>query len=260
MVNRTDWVDVQWPTWIAQPPIVLESVASTNTYLAHQARIRDLPEGTLVVADSQSQGRGKRERTWFSPLGGSIYVSILLRPNFPPAYAQLPTLIMAAASAGAIQHRYRVPARVKWPNDILIENRKIGGILTESVLAGSQIDYLILGLGLNCNIPAHVWPEDLRSKAASIGDWVSVPIDRGDLLERILDIFGRDYQRALQGDFDSSLRGWRSLNDTLGRPVCILTPSGPIEGIAEGVLTDGALLLQDPSSGGHREIRLGEVV
>ncbi len=259
-MDRTDWRDIRWPEWIAGPVTWLNSVDSTNSYLASLVRAKDLPEGAMVIAETQTRGRGKRDRTWFSPPGGSIYVSILLRPGFLPAYAHLPTLMMAAAAAGAIQHRFQIQARVKWPNDIQIEGLKIGGILTEAVLRGTRIDYLILGLGLNCNIPAEAWPGDLGSKAASLCDWVNGPVDRGDLLAQILDIFGRDYRLALEGDFDSAVRGWRSLNDTLGRLVRILTPSGPAEGVAEGLLTDGALVLRNPSTGTHREIRLGEVI
>ncbi len=259
-MDRTDWSDIHWPEWIAGPVTWLNSVDSTNSCLANMARAKDLPEGALVIAETQTQGRGKRERTWFSPPGGSIYVSILLRPGFLPAYAHLPTLMMAAAAAGTIQHRFRIQARVKWPNDIQIEGRKIGGILTEAVLRGTRIDYLILGLGLNCDVPADAWPGDLRSKAASLADWVEGPVDRGELLAQILDIFGRDYRLALEGDYDSAVRGWKSLNDTLGRSVRIQTPSGTAEGIAEGLLTDGALVLRHPSTGVYREIRLGEVI
>lgn len=259
-MDRTDWNNIRWPDWIAGPVVWLNSVDSTNSYLAHLVRAKDLPEGAMVIAETQTQGRGKRERTWFSPPGGSIYVSILLRPAFLSVYAQLPTLIMAAATAAAIQHRFRIQSRVKWPNDIQIEGRKIGGILTEAVLRGTRIDYLILGLGLNCNVPAEAWPGDLGSKAASLNDWVEGPVDRGELLAQVLDIFGRDYRLALEGGFDSAVRGWKSLNDTLGRPVRILTPSGSVEGVAEGLLTDGALVLRNPSTGEQREVRLGEVI
>ncbi len=259
-MDRTDWSKTHWPEWIAGPVTWLNSVDSTNSYLANRVRSEDLPEGAMVIAETQTHGRGKRERPWFSPPGASIYVSILLRPGFPPAYAQLPTLIMAAAAAGAIQHRFRIQARVKWPNDIQVEGLKIGGILTEAVLRGTRIDHLILGFGLNCNVPADAWPGDLRSKAASLNDWIGGSVNREALLVQILDIFGRDYRLALEGDFDSAVRGWRSLNDTLGCPVRILTPSGPVEGVAEGLLTDGALVLRNPSTHEHREIRLGEVI
>lgn len=253
------WHQVAWPEWILRPPVVLETVDSTNNYALRLARQEHAPEGTLVIAEAQTAGRGRRDRRWFSPRGRSIYASVILRPRFGAPLAQLPTLLAAAAAAAAVQHLYGLPARVKWPNDIQINGRKLGGILTESALSGQRIDYLVVGLGLNCNLLAGEWPEELRRAGTSLALELGRPVARAELLAQVLRILGRDYQCCQQGEGEAAMRGWRNLNVTLGRRVQVTLPTGSLTGTAEDLLSDGSLQLREEGTGRSLRVRLGEI-
>ena len=259
MSSGPDWRQTNWPDWIQRPPLILESVDSTNTYVKHLASEQQAPEGTLVIAETQTAGRGRQGRSWFSPSGRSIYASWLLRPDFSPRYAQIPTLLASAAAAAAIQHLYSLPARVKWPNDVLIEDRKIGGILTESAVAGERIAFLLVGLGLNCNVESELWPAELRKTATSIQECLGRTVDRTELLSLILRIFGEDYHRLKQGRHEEALRGWRALNVTLGQQTCLRMPHREIRGFAEALLPDGGLRLREALTGASVDVRAGEI-
>lgn len=255
----TQWQALPWPDWIQRPVRVFDSIDSTNS-LAMRLAVRErVPEGTLVIAENQTAGRGRMQRKWYSLPGGSLYVSLVLRPDLPASCAHVPTLLAASSVAAAVAHLYRLPARVKWPNDVMVEGRKLGGILTESVLKNGRIDSLVVGLGVNCNLNLEALPEDLRVSAVSLSSLLGREIERGQLLLRVLDIFHRDYRLCLDGDVEKSIRGWRALNASIGSTMSVTTPEGVIEGIAERLLDDGTLVLREQSTQRLLEIRAGEI-
>ena len=257
--EEPSWLQAAWPQWVRQPPVVLDTIDSTNNYAIRLAREQQAPEGTLVIAEAQTAGRGRRDRRWHSPERRSIYASVVLRPTFLAPFAQLPTLLASAAAAAAVQHLYGLPARVKWPNDIQINERKLGGILTESALSGQRIDYLVIGLGLNCNLLAGDWPEGLRSTSTSLALELGRPVARAELLAQVLRILGRDYQCCQRGEREAAIRGWRNLNVTLGCRVNVTVPGGTLTGTAEELLSDGSLQLRDEQTGRCLRVRLGEI-
>lgn len=142
-----------------------EETDSTN------ARARELadqgaPEGTLVVAERQTQGRGRKGRIWFSPPGAGIYASLILRPSIPPHEATRITFVTAVAAAEALLHLTDLNVRIKWPNDILVNGKKVAGILTEISTERGAVDYAVVGLGMNVNTPG--FPDDISERATSI--------------------------------------------------------------------------------------------
>ncbi len=257
--NQPGWQEAPWPAWVKCPPTVLDTVDSTNTYALRLAREHQAPEGTLVIAEEQTAGRGRRERRWHSPRGLSIYASVVLRPSFAAPFAQLPTLLASAATAASLQHLYQLPARVKWPNDVQLEGKKLGGILTESVLSGQRIEFLVVGMGVNCNVSAEDWPEELRGKATAVAQELGHFIDRTQLLAQILKILGRDYALCQKGEYEVAMRGWRSLNVSLGRQVNLELADGTLQGTADELLPDGTMQLRESETGRMVNVRIGEV-
>ncbi|HYY25123.1 MAG TPA: biotin--[acetyl-CoA-carboxylase] ligase, partial [Candidatus Udaeobacter sp.] len=140
---------------------------STNNFarrLAEQAT----PAGTIVIAERQTQGRGRAGRSWISPPYVNLYLSIVLRPELPPAEAPQITLMAAVALAETVASFMPLPALIKWPNDILVNGKKLAGILTEASSTSERIDFVILGIGINLNFPEKLMPEAIRQRATSL--------------------------------------------------------------------------------------------
>ena len=219
-----------------------ERLPSTN------ARARELAtrgaSDLAVVAAEQTGGRGRRDRTWASPPGG-IWLSILLRPAVPAAHAPVYTLSGAVAVADAVPAA--VGARIKWPNDVLVGERKLAGVLTETATTGGELDWVIVGIGLNANVdPADLPGEDPTSLRAELG-----PVDRRQLAQRII-----ERTHELAGAPAEILPAWRGLADTLGRRVRVETDSETIVGEAVDVIFPGALIVETPR--GRRTVATGE--
>jgi len=212
------------------------------------ARARELAtrgaNDLAVVAAEQTGGRGRRDRTWASPPGG-IWLSILLRPTAPAAHAPVYTLGGAVAVADAVPAA--VGARIKWPNDVLVGGRKLAGVLTETATTGGELDWVIVGIGLNANVdPADLPGEDPTSLRAELG-----PVDRRQLAQRMI-----ERTHELAGAPAEILPAWRRLADTLGRRVRVETDTETIVGEAVDVTFPGALVVETP--GGRRTVAAGE--
>ncbi len=188
----------------------------------------------VVLADHQTGGRGRLDRAWASPSGG-VWMSIVCRPDIPPAHAPITTLAAAVATTEAVQNR-GVDAGIKWPNDVLAgpAERKLAGILTEMEGEADRVSWIVVGIGLNANIAADRLPEQATSLRLEVGD-----IDRADLTRDILERFDRF--RRTPGDV---LGRWEELSWTLGRAVRVSTPTGEIEGEAVDVEFPGTLVIQ----------------
>jgi BirA family biotin operon repressor/biotin-[acetyl-CoA-carboxylase] ligase len=226
-----------------------ESVGSTNDEV-RRLGLAGAPEGVVVVAEEQRAGRGRRGRSWESPLGG-VYLSALLRPACHPAAAPRLTLCAALAVAEALADAGAAP-RIKWPNDVLIDGRKVCGILLELVAREDLVDFVVIGIGLNVNNPPP------GPDATSLGAAVGRRLDRVAVCRSVLRRLDAVYGDFRSGGWPALLDRWRAWCDTLGRLVRVAGVGGVCEGRAVDVDGDGALLLST-ADGGSLRLLAGEV-
>jgi len=242
---------------------VLGEVASTNTHTAALAE-ENVPHGTVVVAESQTAGRGRLGRHWHSPSGKNLYCSVLLRTM--PAREQQPlwlswiSLIAALAVSRAVQVTTSLKPSVKWPNDILIGNRKLGGILCESSGVGTAHATVVVGIGLNVNVRRDEFPEELREIATSLAIEAGHPCDRTALLAALLGEMETRCESFLAGNHEDILKEYMLRCSTVGQRVRIELAHGEqMDGTAESIQTDGSLrVIRDDRT--TADIRAGDVV
>lgn len=233
------------------------SVGSTNDLLKEAAR-QGVAEGLVFVADEQTAGRGRRGRSWLAPPGSSLLSSTLLRPTWlPPADAFLITMLIAVAVAEAIETTSGLPVGLKWPNDIQIAGRKLGGILVESELGDGQLNWVIAGCGLNVNWQPQAVPE-LTGFATSLSYELGRTLDRRELLRAVLLRLDARYRDLRLGARSALTADWRSRLTTLGQRVQVERSQSDLLGVAEDVTLDGALVVRD-AHGTQHIITAGDV-
>jgi BirA family transcriptional regulator, biotin operon repressor / biotin---[acetyl-CoA-carboxylase] ligase len=236
-------------TFLLKGPIHYhETLGSTND-LAKELGSKGAPEGTVVVAETQTRGRGRLGRDWNSPPGAGLYVSLLLRPALPPEELPQITLTAAVAVAKAVVAVTGLTPGIKWPNDLLWDGKKLGGILTEMETESDCIRHLVVGVGVNVN--NRDFPPELEATATSLTLAGGVAVSRLRLLRAYLEEFDALYGRFLNREFDAILSQWKEYAVTLGRVVTVRQGLKEISGLAVAVAPDGALLI---------ETRPGEVV
>jgi len=231
-----------------------ESIGSTNDR-AYELAEAGAPEGTLVIAETQTRGKGRMGRKWVSPKKGGIYMSVVLRPDIEMDVIPTITLIAAASIVRSIKETCKLEAGIKWPNDILVNGKKVCGILTEMKAQPDRIDFVVLGIGMNVNTSAGKLPADGTSlKAESF-----IHLDRVRFARRMLEEFEDDYLRFKSGGF-SSLRGeCKVLSLVLGKRVKIEQHHRLVEGTALDIDEKGALIVRGDDGAVHR-IFSGDVV
>ena len=244
--------------WLGQQTIFCFDVVETTNIEANRLGREGKPEGTLVVANAQTRGRGRQGRTWISPAGTGLYCSMVLRPACVPDRLPVLTLAAGVAGAAAIQQVGLTP-ELKWPNDVLISGRKVGGILTEIVFDRKKIDFVILGIGINVNTEAEAFPASFKKQATSLKLSLGKPVSRIALVQNLLAKFEDYYRLFSKGDSLSIIHSWSELDSTLGREVEVALPEGRLLGMAEAVGPDGTLLVRDITNRLHR-IVAGDVV
>ncbi|MGD6831551.1 biotin--[acetyl-CoA-carboxylase] ligase [Sutcliffiella halmapala] len=225
-----------------------ESVTSTQK-IAHQLAYDGALEGTLVVAEEQTAGRGRLNRAWHSPMSTGVWMSLILRPNLPPAKAPQLTLLTAVAIAQAIEEVTSLRTDIKWPNDILINKKKTVGILTEMQAEADKINSVIIGMGINVNQELEHFPEELHSIATSLAIELGKPVNRAELIQVILLKFENLYHRYLEHGFYPIKLLWESYAISIGKKIIARTITGTLEGTAKGITEDGVLMLEDDT--GH---------
>jgi BirA family biotin operon repressor/biotin-[acetyl-CoA-carboxylase] ligase len=241
------WRDVEWH----------EAIDST------QRRARDLadagaPEGTVVLADRQSSGRGRLGRTWFSPPGVSVMCTVVLRPPCDPtAVAPLP-LVAGLAVADAVRGATGLAAGLKWPNDVQVGGRKVAGVLAELLGEVDRVSAVLLGVGLNVNLREDALPAELAPTATSLRIACGRPLDRIDVAARLLAAIEARYARFLAEGFRGMRSEWNTLSLLTGQEVEIVGAGPTVGGRVQGVDDDGALLLGG-SGGATRRVVAGEV-
>lgn len=235
---------------IGRPYHFLLSVDSTNLELRRLAEA-GAPEGTVVVADEQTAGRGRRGRSWLSSPGSGVWMSVLLHPTVPPAQAGLLTLMSAVAVREAVRRETGLAARIKWPNDLLVGERKLCGILLELAADQEALRHVIVGIGINVRPPAGGFPPDVAAAATSLEEASGRPCRRARLVAAICAQLETWYERALAGAAADVLDAWRRGADWLGSPVTVVRPDGDLRGTAEDVAPDGGLIVRDETGRRH---------
>jgi BirA family biotin operon repressor/biotin-[acetyl-CoA-carboxylase] ligase len=233
--------------------LVFEETASTNDVVEHLAK-SGAREGLVVFAESQTRGRGRRGRTWISPRAKGLWFSVLLRPALPPTAASRITVAAGVAVARAIRETCGVDARIKWPNDVTVNGRKLAGILTELRAEADEILLAILGIGIDVNCGQEDFPKELAGVATSLELETGSAQDRVALAAQVLTDVDECYGAALT-DFEAVADEWAKLCTTLGRHIVVTMGQRRIEGFAQALDSDGALLLRRDS--GQMERILG---
>lgn len=228
--------------WMGKNLLYLPVTDSTNIQAKKQGE-EGAPHGTLVVADCQNAGKGRRGRSWSSPPGSSIYMSFLLRPQIPPQCASMITLIAGMASSQAVRQVTGLEAKIKWPNDLVLDGKKICGILTEMSAEMEQIHYIVTGIGINVN--QQDFPEEIRTKATSLKMELGQDVSRSQLIASTMEWFERYFERFLETEDLSALKAeYEELLANMGREVLVLDSKGEYKGICRGIQKDGELLVE----------------
>jgi BirA family biotin operon repressor/biotin-[acetyl-CoA-carboxylase] ligase len=230
-------------------------VASTNT-LAMGLAAEGAPEGTVVIAEVQTQGRGRVGRKWISPKG-NLYLSVILRPNIPIHKAPLITLTGAVAVASAIRKVCGLEAGIKWPNDILLSGKKVSGLLTEMSAEQDRIRHIVLGIGVDVNMEMDELPPEVRSLTTTLASEAGSKINRNGLLQQILRDLERWYHTFIKNDADV-LEEWKALNLTVGNRITVSGAGESLNGLAQGVDRDGRLIVR-LDDGTIRTVAAGDV-
>lgn len=233
---------------------VFQQTTSTNDIVDKLAR-DGVREGAVVFAESQTKGRGRLGRQWLSPARKGLWFSVLLRPHLPPLQTTQLTVAAATALRRAIATHTGLKADIKWPNDVLMHGKKVAGILMELTAEVDQVKYVVLGMGVDVNLSAEDLPAELRKLATSLKAESGKEISRPALAVAILRELDHDYGRIGQGDFAAVADEWEKHCTTLGHRVVIRIGERRLQGRAEALGEDGALLLR--TEHGHLERVLG---
>jgi BirA family biotin operon repressor/biotin-[acetyl-CoA-carboxylase] ligase len=219
---------------------------------------RDYPEGTLIVAEEQKAGRGRMGRRWHSPAGMGICMSIILRPLLPPVEAPLITLMTAVAVAETLSSLLQLSVRIKWPNDILVNDKKIAGILTEMNATRDSIHYIVLGLGMNVNTPIEVLPEDISALATSVFIESGKRFERVAIVRTFLKFFEHYYQLLHSEGSEPILHRWKEFSGIVGQRIKVDAVNDTFVGKVVDIDRSGVLLLED-DTGKIQRIISGDV-
>jgi len=232
---------------------------STNTDAFALAR-GDAPEGTCVLADVQTGGRGRLGRKWLAPPGGAILTSVILRPRIPPVHAPMITLAAGVAVNRAIRRVTDLDPHIKWPNDILIGDRKVAGILTEMAAESDRVHFVIVGIGVNVNLEMKDMPDEILQIATSLKIETGRAVSRNYLLISLYQEIEGAYRRFVQQGPPAIVEEWENLARIRGRAISATTATGAkVAGTAIGLDDDGALLIKTGGGAIYR-INAGDVV
>ena len=233
------------------PVYVLKTVDSTNTYLKRLA-LEGAAHGTLVLAEEQTAGRGRRGNSFFSPGNTGLYMSLLLRPESLDCDTQMMTVRVAVAVCKALESMTSVKPRIKWVNDIYADGRKLCGILSEAVadLESGSVESIVVGIGLNCTTTQDAFPPELRGIAGSLGGHIC----RNELAAKIVE----GIMRELRCDEQEVIAAYRLRSLMTGKAVRFLREGELLEGVAEGIADNGNLLVA-MADGSELVLHSGEV-
>lgn len=256
MFGREELESLMDTEWAGHPVHFYEELGSTNVQAKLEAE-SGAEEGTLVVADMQTAGRGRRGRSWSSPAGVNVYFTLVLRPGYSPDKASRVTLLMALAVAEGISASCGVKAGIKWPNDVVVNGRKVCGILTEMGMEHTAVSYVVIGAGVN--VLRQGFPPEIAATATSLQAECGREISRASLVAEIIKSFEKYYAGFRR---EAALSGMREQYDSLlvnrNREVRVLDPKGEFEGVARGINESGELLVER-KDGSISKVYAGEV-
>ncbi len=241
---RGTWRRIEWR----------EAIDSTQR-LARELARSGAPEGTTVVAERQTAGRGRLGRTWHSPAGVNLYCTVILRPAVAPTAVPQLALVAGLAVADAVREVAALAPALKWPNDVVLGGRKVAGILTELEAELERVHFVLAGIGVNVNL--EVFPPELAERATSLRLERGRPVDRAAVAAGLLAALEERYRRFLAGGFAAMRSEWESCSALTGKEVRVTTPEGAVAGRVLGVDDDGALRLSGPR--GEVRVVAGEV-
>lgn len=255
ILSKNELVSIRKTKWVGTEICYFDVTDSTNTQ-AKSLGEGDAPNGTLVVAGKQESGRGRRGRSFESPAGTGIFMTLLLRPEIEPQNASMLTLVSALAVAKGIEHMVDLPVQIKWPNDIVINGKKVCGILTEMSAQMDYVNYIVIGIGIN--VGNEEFPEEIKDVATSIYLESGKHVNRAMLIEKIWEEFEDYYElyektqdlSSLVKEYDSYLVNW-------GQKVRVLDSKEPYEGKAMGITDRGELIVDTWEA--RRLVSAGEV-
>ena len=244
------------PKWVGCEILYFDSIDSTNTK-AQEVAEKGYPSGTLVVADKQIAGKGRRGRNWESPSGCGIFMTLMLKPDINPNNASMLTLVSALAVAKALADITGKDAKIKWPNDIVIDGRKVCGILTEMSAQFDYINNIVIGIGINVNNSS--FPEEISATASSLRLLSGgKKYRRAEIIEKIMEYFEKYYSIFLETeDLSALVNEYDAMLVNMKRQVKVLDPKEPFEGTAMGITKTGELIVDTWES--RKLVSSGEV-
>jgi BirA family transcriptional regulator, biotin operon repressor / biotin---[acetyl-CoA-carboxylase] ligase len=219
-----------------------QEIGSTNDEAFHLG-VSGALEGTAVIADSQTKGKGRLQRAWHSPPGSNIYTSIILRPNFEPDQAPQISLAAGVAVAEIIDEYCPGHVQLKWPNDVLLNKKKVCGILPQMKTSANGIDFVVLGIGINVNIGYNQLPPDIRTIATSLAIETGREIARLELIISLYENIAKWYKQLIQRGFGAIKEKWLNLAPMIGQRVQVMFHNEVISGKALGLDDDGSLVI-----------------
>jgi BirA family transcriptional regulator, biotin operon repressor / biotin---[acetyl-CoA-carboxylase] ligase len=220
-----------------------DRVGSTNT-LAHKYAEKDEPEGTLILAERQTAGRGRLGRSWHSPAKRGVYMSLILRPQIPPLLAPGLSLIAALSIAKTIREYPGIKATIKWPNDVLYEGAKLAGVLTELAAEIDRVKYVIMGIGLNVNHEQDDFPVEIQQRATSLHIAAHAQIDRIRIVKNLLTILEEHYHEYLALGFKRLIKPIKSYSSVLGKTINFRQNDETCTGTAIDIDAQGLLIVK----------------
>ncbi|MBN2514741.1 MAG: biotin--[acetyl-CoA-carboxylase] ligase [Deltaproteobacteria bacterium] len=235
-----------------QQEIAYHRETDSTNLRAKELADQGAPEGTVVISEKQTSGRGRRGRSWFSPAEKGIYASLILRPSLPPNEAPKIVLLTSVAAAEALSIRTKLPVTIKWPNDILVKGKKIAGILIDIETEMDAVNYVIVGLGLNVNIPYHSLPESIRNDATSILIETGKQTPRKDIIREYLRLCEKYYEQFNEGRFQEILERWEKYANIIGQRIRVDLAGKTHMGNVSHIDPDGVLVIIDSDGRTHR--------
>lgn len=255
IMDKTELESIHATEWAGCEIYYFDSIDSTNTKAKELAE-EGHPSGTLVVADRQTAGKGRRGRSWESPTGIGIFMTLMLKPEINPNNASMLTLVAAMATTRAIRRVTGVPAMIKWPNDIVMNGKKVCGILTEMSAQFDYINHIVIGIGIN--VHNEDFPEEIAQTASSLYLESGQHIHRASLIEAFLEEFEDVYAEYLKTeDMEGLQKEYDAMLVNRGRQVRVLDPKEPFEGKAMGITKKGELIVDTWES--RKLVSSGEV-
>ncbi len=258
VLNENELKNGMHTVWAGQNLYYFEKTGSTNNDAKRFAE-EGAPHGTLVVADYQENGKGRRGRMWQAPAGVNVYFTLVLRPSLLPEKASMLTLVMAYSVAKAINRQTGLDAGIKWPNDIVVGKKKVCGILTEMSLQMEEktIQHVVIGVGININ--QREFPKEIKETAGSLLLAGGKTVSRAGIVQKVMEEFEKDYEMFMSAEnLTGFLDGYNALLLNRDKQVKVLDPKGAFTGVARGINSRGELLVER-ENGQTENIYAGEV-